>query len=102
MLIKVANEIKQSIQGLSVYRLGGEEFVVLLKGVNGKQAYYQAEIIRKVVEQATFYSHTEEIALTVSIGISSLQAEQEFTDFLRAADVKLYQAKHEGRNQVRN
>lgn len=71
VLIKVANEIKQSIQGLSVYRLGGEEFVVLLKGVNGKQAYYQAEIIRKAVEQATFYSHTEEIALTVSIGISS-------------------------------
>jgi diguanylate cyclase (GGDEF)-like protein len=102
VLIKAANVLRQSIQGLNIYRLGGEEFVALLKGVNDKQAYYQAEIIRKAVEQATFYSHTEEIALTVSIGISSLQAEQEFTDFLRAADVKLYQAKHEGRNQVRN
>jgi diguanylate cyclase (GGDEF)-like protein len=102
VLIKVANELKQSIQGLSVYRLGGEEFVVLLKGISDIQAYEQAEVIRKAIEQATFHSHTDAITLTVSIGISSLQPEQEFTDFLRTADVKLYQAKHEGRNQVRN
>jgi len=56
----------------------------------------------KKIEQATFHSHTDAITLTVSIGISSLQPGQEFTDFLRAADVKLYQAKHEGRNQIRN
>ncbi|AWY02326.1 hypothetical protein A8139_06535 [Marinomonas primoryensis] len=102
VLIKVANEIKHSIQGLSVYRLGGEEFVVLLKGISDTQAYEQAEVIRKKIEQATFHSHTDAITLTVSIGISSLQQGQEFTDFLRAADVKLYQAKHEGRNQIRN
>tara|TARA_R110001599_G_scaffold26935_14_gene95021 strand:+ start:3110 stop:4108 length:999 start_codon:yes stop_codon:yes gene_type:complete len=102
VLIKVANEIKHSMQGLSVYRLGGEEFVVLLKGISDTQAYEQAEVIRKTIEQAAFHSHTDAITLTVSIGISSLQPGQEFTDFLRAADVKLYQAKHEGRNQIRN
>jgi len=47
VLIKVANEIKQSIQDLSVYRLGGEEFIVLLKGISDIQAYEQAEVIRK-------------------------------------------------------
>jgi len=102
VLIKVAKVIRHALEGKSVYRLGGEEFVVLLKEVNDTQAYEQAEAIRKAIEDETFHSHTQEIKLTVSIGISSLQPQQEFTDFLRAADEKLYQAKHEGRNQVRN
>lgn len=63
----------------------------LLKGISDTQAHEQAEVIRKAIEQATFHSHTDAITLTVSIGISSLQPEQEFTDFLRTADVKRYQ-----------
>lgn len=100
VLITVANILSQSMQVKEVYRLGGEEFVILLKNTDHQKAREEAEKIRQAVEQEIFQSHKEDIKLTVSIGISSLQPEQEFNDFLRAADEKLYQAKREGRNKV--
>ncbi|NLQ18737.1 GGDEF domain-containing protein [Marinomonas sp. M1K-6] len=100
VLINLANVLKQSLNTSDIYRLGGEEFVVLFKEMEDIQAKEWAEKIRQAIEQEIFHSHKEEIKLTVSIGISALQPQQEFTDFLRAADEKLYQAKHEGRNKV--
>ncbi|NVK72229.1 hypothetical protein C0J08_03870 [Marinomonas sp. CT5] len=100
VLNKVADLLIKSVQVKEVYRLGGEEFVTLLKNISDEEAYKLAETVRKSIEQETFFSHNEPIKLTVSIGISSLQKEHEFTDFLRTADEKLYQAKHEGRNRV--
>jgi diguanylate cyclase len=100
VLISMANVLKKSLSTNHVYRLGGEEFVVLFKDIKDVQAKEWAEKIRQAVEQEIFHSHKEDIKLTVSIGISSLQPEQEFNDFLRAADEKLYQAKREGRNKV--
>ena len=100
VLIKVAHVITHAVENKNVYRLGGEEFVVLLKGLSNTEVYDQAETIRKAIEGEIFHSHTEEIKLTVSIGVNALEPKQAFTDFLRAADMKLYQAKHQGRNQV--
>lgn len=100
VLIKVADALMQSIHAKEIYRLGGEEFVILFKNISDKEAFRQAEKVRKAVELGIFFSHNEPIKLTVSIGISSLRPEHEFTDFLRAADQKLYQAKREGRNRV--
>ena len=100
VLITVANILGQSKQVQEVYRLGGEEFIILLKNMDHQQVSEEAEKIRQAIEDETFHSHQEDIKLTVSIGISSLQPEQEFNDFLRAADEKLYQAKREGRNKV--
>ncbi|WP_417528931.1 GGDEF domain-containing protein [Marinomonas shanghaiensis] len=100
VLIRVASLLSQSIQVKEVYRLGGEEFVVLLKDLDHQKAKEEAEKIRQAIEEAIFHSHQEDIKLTVSIGISSLQPEQTLTDVLRAADEKLYQAKREGRNRV--
>ena len=100
VLIKVAEALMKAIQTKEIYRLGGEEFVILLKNTSDEEARRQAEQVRKSIELGIFFSHKEPIKLTVSIGISSLQPEHEFTDLLRAADQKLYQAKHEGRNKV--
>ncbi|WP_369920550.1 GGDEF domain-containing protein [Marinomonas polaris] len=100
VLINVADALMQSIQAKEIYRLGGEEFVILFKNISDEEAFRQAEKVRKAVELGIFFSHNEPIKLTVSIGISSLRPEHEFTDILRAADQKLYQAKREGRNRV--
>lgn len=100
VLINVANVLKECVQGKEIYRLGGEEFVVLYKDISNIEAYTKAEEIRIAIEKNVFYSHKEDIKLTVSIGLSSLHPDHEFADFLRAADQKLYQAKHEGRNRV--
>lgn len=100
VLINVANVLKKRVQSKEIYRLGGEEFVVLYKDISDVEAHEKAEKIRVAIEENIFNGHKEEIKLTISIGISSLQPEHEFVDFLRATDQKLYQAKREGRNRV--
>ena len=100
VLINVANVLKKCVKSKEIYRLGGEEFVVLYKDINDVETHKQAETIRMAIEENISYNHKEEIKLTVSIGISLLHSEDEFVDFLRAADQKLYQAKREGRNRV--
>lgn len=100
VLTEVADLLTQSIQVKEIYRLGGEEFVCLLKDISDENVYKLAEKVRQSIEQKAFLSHNTPIQVTVSIGISSLQKDHEFTDFLRSADQKLYQAKREGRNQI--
>ncbi|MCB5162279.1 GGDEF domain-containing protein [Marinomonas algarum] len=83
-----------------VYRIGGEEFLIVLKEHTAQQALNFAEAIRKHVEDAVFHSKEQEIKVTVSIGVAPLHRDQTFRDFLRAADKNLYSAKHKGRNMV--
>ncbi len=88
----------------SVSRIGGEEFCLLLKGRQHAQAYDLAEDIRKRVEGIDFKVGADKtIQLTISIGLASINPTK-FTaaKLYQLADTALYEAKHSGRNQVRN
>ncbi|MHC2335885.1 sensor domain-containing diguanylate cyclase [Bradyrhizobium sp. USDA 4454] len=80
-------------------RYGGEEFSVLLPGIGKAGALDVAEQIRAKLTAAR---ETEQELPTVSIGVSCLVPDHERTsrDLLKAADLALYQAKHEGRDRV--
>src|SRR6185503_15997540 len=88
----------------SVARYGGEEFVVVLPCCDLAGAARVAEHIRRRVE--TLHQR-DDLALaapvSVSIGLAALSDARDATpaDLLRAADQALYDAKHAGRNQVR-
>lgn len=82
-------------------RFGGEEFLVLLPGLEIDQAYNRAEDLRKRFEQASRDADFLYSQVTLSIGISNYPKDAENTrDLFRISDRALYRAKELGRNQV--
>ncbi len=89
-----------------VGRFGGEEFIVIIPFVNGKQAREIAERIRQAVSTFVFDSKNNKIQITVSIGVATIIPSQDepirqvAENLLKVADEGLYQAKNSGRNKV--
>lgn len=85
-----------------IFRLGGEEFLVLsTEDLAGAQAL--GEKIRTAVENATMEHDGGTIALTVSIGLAQAEATdgaEGLSAVLARADQALYAAKRAGRNRV--
>lgn len=91
--------LKQMIrQQDSVFRYGGEEFVLLIKEIQLADLHRLAEKIRHAVWHQL--ALPDGSALTTSIGIATVQHADDWESWLQNADVALYQAKHQGRNQV--
>jgi two-component system, sensor histidine kinase LadS len=84
-------------------RYGGEEFVLLLPNTDRQQALGFAERLRQAVEDLVVDVDGVRIAVSASIGLAAwIPAEREPSrNLLDAADAALYQAKHDGRNQVK-
>lgn len=81
----------------SLYRIGGEEFVVVLEGQNAERAKHLAEQLRTLV-------HENELApdrsVTISLGVAELVADETANDWMHRADEALYEAKRAGRNMT--
>ncbi len=82
----------------AVFRFGGEEFVVLLADIKQADLHKLADKIRLGVNQ--HLSLPDGKKLTTSIGIALLQDDESWESWLHRADLALYQAKNQGRNQV--
>ena len=100
VLMKAADLIKNHASDQHVYRIGGEEFLVILDEKTWTQAYQFAESLRLRIEKFSFAINKHDISLTVSIGIDQFEKGQDFNDFLYHADKNLYSAKNLGRNTV--
>jgi diguanylate cyclase (GGDEF)-like protein len=82
----------------SLFRMGGEEFVVLLPDTREDQAATLAEHLRAAVEEATLL---EGRRVSVSIGVSELRpGDTPLDPWLKRADDAMYRAKKTGRNSV--
>lgn len=89
--------IKQNRSEDIVTRIGGEEFVILLNHCSLSEAEAKAEKIREMVCQL----NPNEIPITISIGVTQLQTQDEtLSVLLGRADKALYLAKKNGRNKV--
>ena len=84
-----------------VCRFGGEEFLVMLPGMEAELARQRADHIRTAIENTTFETSAGPLRLTLSAGVSACPGHGTDVDaLLRSADGALYQAKNEGRNRV--
>lgn len=94
----VADVLKDTLRGADVAaRYGGEEFAVLLPQTSMAEAAQIAERLRQRIENARFPKRE----VTVSIGIAGSSSElNDPKELVAAADIALYEAKHEGRNRV--
>jgi diguanylate cyclase (GGDEF)-like protein len=82
-----------------VGRVGGEEFTVLLPGMDVTHAMRLAESVRRAIaDQAFACLPTHQV--TASFGVSWSATGGDFETAYGHADAALYQAKHEGRNRV--
>jgi diguanylate cyclase (GGDEF)-like protein len=81
-------------------RYGGEEFLVVAPETDLEQALKLAERLRMTIAATDFSTGTEDISVTVSIGVSMLQQSDSIETAISRADVALYQAKENGRNRV--
>jgi diguanylate cyclase (GGDEF)-like protein len=98
VLLDVAYEIRKSLRSFElVYRIGGEEFLVLLPGVELTEATEIAERVRHSVAEG----RPGDLDMTVSAGVAAGAGEEIRYDALfRAADVALLEAKRGGRDRV--
>ncbi len=102
VICSVVNVCQKSLRGSDkIARYGGEEFIVMLPETNADVAVLLAERLRKDVADASVMTESDELHVTISIGITMVnQKHGTFEDVIAAADEALYEAKHGGRNQV--
>ena len=79
-----------------VFRMGGEEFLVCLPGVNQQQAAEKSELLRQQIEAQQIVPGAK---ITISIGYVIAQANQYLDSLIKQADDALYHAKENGRNR---
>lgn len=83
-----------------VFRIGGEEFLILLPNTELNDSIEIIERIRKDVEKTPLHYNNNEINLTASFGLAEVDKSDHINKTIKEADEKLYVAKNLGRNRV--
>lgn len=102
VLKAVADEMNQSLRTYDLLgRIGGEEFLIASPGSALEDAATLAERIRKKIKARKMGSKQNEIYITISAGVTSLDPQDAQVNVLLVrADEALYQAKRNGRDQI--
>jgi two-component system cell cycle response regulator len=105
---RVLREVAQLLTGTTaawedgslVARMGGEEFLLLVPDVTETEALSRLEKVRAIVADHAWSSIGVSLAVTISIGATSVGPGDTQSPVLARADAKLYEAKRGGRNRV--
>jgi diguanylate cyclase (GGDEF)-like protein len=99
LLREVADQIRRTLHTFDlIYRIGGEEFLILLPGLAEREGESVAEQLRLAIERV---GPATEIGVTASLGVSGASGpEIGFERLYRRADQALYRAKRDGRDRV--
>lgn len=97
----VANAMKEKCGDEAfVARWGGEEFLIILPGRNGDDAFVMLEKIRIMIQNSVIKVGNEEIKVTMTFGLSESGFDTSAETAIKEADERLYYGKSHGRNQV--
>jgi diguanylate cyclase (GGDEF)-like protein len=84
-----------------ICRFGGEEFLVMLSGIDKKKSLVIAEELRQRIQKEKIVLRRQDTYITVSIGVASLPLDTKDEDELvQKSDKAMYAAKGKGRNRV--
>lgn len=116
-VLKLTAKLLYDVFGKNIFRYGGEEFCLLLRGKTAKESKSFAEKARQALEEREFYIRQtkgkrkvskkgrtpkgKKVQITISIGLSNSTNEVKNPQaILKNADTALYKAKKLGRNRV--
>jgi diguanylate cyclase (GGDEF)-like protein len=102
VLKHVTKRMTRMTQGANalVARVGGEEFGILLPGMGSQEALAFCEALRLDISKGGLVLGSDDVSITVSIGLAEVSGREYFHNYINAADQCLYMAKHAGRNCV--
>jgi diguanylate cyclase (GGDEF)-like protein len=101
VLTRVARILREGTrEGDVVARIGGEELALLLVDVPPDEALPLCERLRSAVERHAWAEIHPDLRVTVSMGLAGSRSVDSFAALYKAADVRLYEAKRNGRNRV--
>lgn len=101
VIITLARLLKSRLRLSDIIgRYGGEEFVVLLKGISAEKAATLIDSLREDFALVDFHAGDVRFRCTFSAGISRFPAHPSTESLRLSADQALYRAKHQGRNQI--
>lgn len=99
VLRTLAQHIEDNIRrSEAVYRYGGEEFIVLLRANNDRDATAVAERLRLMIADADILSGEHVIRITFTSALTRVHRCEPLREVLERADMALYRGKHGGRN----
>ena len=103
VLKQVSQMLRANVRSSDIVcRYGGEEISIILPNTNKQTAYTTAEKICNLIANKKFkLNNNKESNVTVSLGVSTFPTDGDSaSDIIDMADKRLYQSKHNGRNQV--
>lgn len=99
-----STRLLQNIRRVDVaFRIGGEEFLIVMPKTSQKKAAIAGERLRQIIEDTPFKINQGAMTITVtaSIGLTSVISKDDTLEtLLKRSDEALYEAKKSGRNQV--
>ena len=101
VLTNIANTIKNNMRKNDLIgRWGGEEFLGIFEIKHDYEATIMAEKFRKIIE-STEINHGDDILhVTVSVGVTVVNIDDNLESIVERADQLMYQAKQSGKNKV--
>ncbi len=106
MLLEFVNIVRKELRASDlIIRYGGEEFLLILPAVDYDLGKTVLNSVCKAFESFILEFENNQIKTTVSIGMVEIEAKQQYSEsfleeYISIADKRLYQAKHNGKNQV--
>lgn len=92
---------KNSRNSDSVFRFGGEEFLMLLPHTNIEEAFMLAEKIRATISDTPLLAGKSQVHMSISAGVAEFNRDDtNIKEALKCADDALYLAKNSGRDKV--
>lgn len=101
VLRQVAQTLARNSRAFDVFgRLGGEEFIGIIRNVDGRKLIEIANKLRILVQAAYVMVGKTALHVTISVGATLLRLDDSVDAVLRRADKLMYQSKTNGRNMV--
>ncbi len=103
VLCEIAERMANSIRPYDyIGRYGGEEFLIVFPGCDEGNILQMAERLLKVISDQNIQIRDTETRVTISLGVATYRVaeSEDMESLIRRADIALYRAKADGRNQV--